>query len=319
MPSLVFGETAPPIPMDFTLITPSLNYGRFLGDCLESVAAQLDPKERRNPSADAHVGTMKKARHGSLAAHGQGETEFAPPCVTLEHLVIDGGSTDDSAEVVGRFPHVTWTQEPDEGMSDAINKGFDRAKGEWVMWLNADDRLKPGALAAMLPLLEASTADVVYGDWDFVDERGDFLRHVKSLPWSRFVHIHHHCFIGSTAAFCRKSTVIDGGHRLRNDFRYVMDGEFYARLDAAGMKFEHVPVTVADFRMHGGNLSQRHRGSNRDMERILAAERQYIESRAIRRAYGVTLFEDPYLNGLVDGFLWLAAKGWKAVRKSLKV
>ncbi len=79
-----------------------------------------------------------------------------------------------------------------------------------------------------------------------------------------------------------------------------MDGEFYARLDAAGMKFEHVPVTVADFRMHGGNLSQRHRGTSRDMERILAAERQY-------------------LNGLVDGFLWLAAKGWKAVRKSLKI
>jgi glycosyltransferase involved in cell wall biosynthesis len=257
--------------MDFTIITPSLNYGRFLGECLESVAAQ------------------------------QG--------VTLEHLVIDGGSTDDSAEVAARFPHVTWTQEPDEGMSDAINKGFDRAKGEWVMWLNTDDRLKPGALAAMLPGLEKATADVVYGDWDFVDERGAFVRHVKSLPWSRFIHIHHHCFIGST--------VIDGGHRLRKDFRYVMDGEFYARLDAAGMGFEHMPVTVADFRMHGGNLSQRHRGKNRDMERILAAERQYIESRAIRRAYGVTLFEEPYLNGIVDGFLWLAAKGWKAVRKRL--
>ena len=129
-------------PMDFTIITPSLNYGRFLGDCLESVAEQ------------------------------QG--------VTLEHLIIDGGSTDDSAEVAARFPHATWSQEPDKGMSDAINKGFHRAQGDWVMWLNADDRLKPGALAAMLPLLEKSTADVVYGDWDFVDEAGNFLRHVKS-------------------------------------------------------------------------------------------------------------------------------------------
>jgi glycosyltransferase involved in cell wall biosynthesis len=299
----------------FTIITPSLNYGRFLGDCLASVAAQWDPKERRNVSADDHVGTIAGARRSSLAVHGQGEAEFAPPCVTLEHLVIDGGSTDDSAEEAARFPHVTWIQEPDDGMSDAINKGFERARGEWVMWLNADDRLKPGALVAMVPLLEKSTADVVYGDWDFVDERGIFQRHVKSLPWSRFVHVHHHCFIGSTAAFYRKSTVIEGGHRLRRDFRYVMDGEFYARLDAAGMGFEHVPLTVADFRMHGGNLSQRHRGMTRDMDRILAAERQYIESRAIRRAYGVTLFEEPYLNGIVDGFLWLAAKGWKVVRK----
>ena len=263
--------------MHFTIITPSLNYGRFLDDCLASVAAQEG--------------------------------------VTVEHLVVDGCSTDDSAEVAERFSHVVWSQEPDKGMSDAINKGFDRATGEWVMWLNADDRLKPGALAAMLPLLESSDADVVYGDWDFVNKAGDFQRHVTAPKWSRFVHVHHHCFVGSTAAFYRKTTVIDEGHRLREDFRYVMDGEFYARLDEAGKQFEHVPVNVADFRMHGGNLSQRHRGKTRDMETILAAERQYVESRAIRRFYGITLFEDPYLNGLVDGALWIAAKGWKAVKK----
>lgn len=267
--------------MHFTIITPSLNYGRFLGECLESVTAQKNMK--------------------------------------LEHLLIDGGSTDDSADVAARFPHAVWSQEPDQGMSDAINKGFDHAKGEWVMWLNADDRLKPGALAAMLPLLEKSQADVVYGDWDFVDKDGAFLRHVTAPKWSRFVHVHHHCFIGSTAAFYRKSTVVDGGHRLRIDFRYAMDSEFYARLDATGKRFEHVPVTVGDFRMHGGNLSQRNRGRTRDMAMVLAAERQHIESRAIRRVHGITLFDDPYLNGLVDGILWLAAKGWKACKKCLKV
>ena len=284
--------------MHLTLITPSLNYGRFLGDCLESVARQADD-----------ISASEDPRAGRQRSLG----------ITLEHLIIDGGSTDDSAEVAARFPHATWLQEPDGGMSDAINKGFERAKGEWVMWLNADDRLKPGALEAILPLLENCAADVVYGDWDFVDEGGSFLRHVKSLPWSRFVHVHHHCFIGSTAAFYRSATVIDRGHRLRNDFRYVMDGEFYARLDAAGMKFQHVPVTVADFRMHGGNLSQRHLGPGRTMEQILAAEKQFIESRAIRRAYGVTLFRDPYINGLVDGVLWLSAKVWKAMRKSLNI
>jgi glycosyltransferase involved in cell wall biosynthesis len=261
--------------MDFTIITPSLNYGRFLGECLGSVASQRG--------------------------------------ISLEHLVIDGGSTDHSAEVTAGFPHAVWTREPDHGMSDAINKGFERARGEWVMWLNADDRLKPGTLAAMLPLLEKSRADVVYGDWDFVNEAGDFLRRVKAPGWSAFVHIHHHCYVGSTAAFYRKSSVIAAGHRLRADFRYVMDGEFYARLDAAGKRFAHVPVVVADFRLHGGNASQRHLGKTRDMETILAAERQHVESRAIRRAYGITLFEDPYLNGLADGILWIVAKGWKWV------
>ena len=271
--------------MHFTIITPNLNYGRFLGDCLHSVAAQLGKEERAG----------------------------SPRSLEVEHLVIDGGSTDESAEVAAGFPHATWIQEPDKGMSDAINKGFDRAKGEWVMWLNADDRLKPGVLAEILRHLRKTTADVVYGDWDFIDEAETFLRHVTAPRWSRFVHVHHHCFVGSTAAFYRKATVIDAGYRLREDFRYVMDGEFYARLDAAGKRFEHVPVTVADFRLHGGNASQRHLGKTRDMDTILAAERQHVESRAIRRVYGVTLFEDPYLNGLVDGVLWIVAKGWKMV------
>lgn len=259
--------------MLFTIITPSLNYGRFLNDCLESVANQSG--------------------------------------VSFEHLVIDGGSTDNSAQVAAKFPHVTWIQEADKGMSDAINKGFDRAKGEWVMWLNADDRLKPGALEKLAKVLEKSEADIVYGDWDFVNEHGDFLRHMKSPRWSLFVHVHHHCFIGSTAAFYRRSTVIDAGHRLREDFHYVMDGEFYARLHEAGKKFQHVAINIADFRLHGANASQRHLGKSRDMESILAAERQHIESRAIRRAYGVTLFKDPYLNGLVDGMLWIVGKAWK--------
>lgn len=265
--------------MDFTLITPSLNYGRYLGDCLASVAAQEG--------------------------------------VSFEHLVLDGGSTDDSAQVAAGFPHATWIQEPDTGMSQAINRGFDRARGEWVMWLNADDRLKPGVLAQLKEVLRCSTADVVYGDFDFIQENGDFLRPVRSPRWSLFVHVHHHCFIGSTAAFYRRETVIDGGFRLREDFRYVMDGEFYARLHAAGKRFEHVRLTVADFRLHPVNASLRHVGKSRDIEQVLQAERQHVESRAIRRLYGVTLFHDPYLNGLIDGLLWIVARGWKWILKRI--
>lgn len=261
--------------MDFTIITANLNHARFLTDCLESVAGQTGVK--------------------------------------VEHLVLDGGSSDDSAAVVARFPHATWSQEPDKGMSDAINKGFDRAQGQWVMWLNADDRLKPGVLAAIKQAVQQITADIVYGDYDFIDEAGGFLRTIRAPGWSPFVNVHHHCYIGSTACFFRRSTVLQPGHRLREDFHCVMDGEFYARLHAKGMNFQHLPVSVADFRLHGNNISQRYLGKSRDMEVILKAERQNIESRAIRRAYGLTLFEDPYLNGLADGILWIAARAWKGV------
>ncbi len=262
---------------NFTIITPSYNYGRFLEDCLASVTGQEG--------------------------------------VTIEHLIFDGGSTDHSAEVAARFPEARWIQEADSGMSEAINKGFSKAQGDWVMWLNADDRLKPNVLAVMLKHLEKSQADIVYGNWDFVDETGRFLRHVKSPKWSQFVNIHHHCFVGSTAAFYRKATVIYEGHRLREDFRYVMDGEFYARLAASGKVFEHVKVTVADFRIHGSNLSQRHLADSNDLDTILAAELQHVESRAIRRAYGITLFRDPYMNGIIDGLLWIAARFVKLFKK----
>ncbi len=262
--------------MDFTIITPSLNYGRFLGDCLASVASQTG--------------------------------------VTLEHLVLDGGSTDDSAAVAAGFPDIIWTHEKDNGMSDAINRGFDHARGIWVMWLNADDRLKPGALVAMLTELRKTDADVVYGDYDFIDGSGNFLRHMKVPRWSAFVNLWHHCYVPSTAAFYRNTSVIREGHRLRPDFHYVMDGEFYARLHSLEKTFSHVPVNVADFRMHGANASQRHL-SGSGMDTILAAEFQHVESRAIRRAYGFAGFKDPYLTGLIDGVLSVAARGWKAVLK----
>lgn len=263
--------------MDFTIITPSLNQGRYLADCLASVAAQEG--------------------------------------VSLEHLVIDGLSTDDSAEVASRFPHAVWISEKDSGMSEAINKGFGRAKGAWVMWLNADDTLHPGALAKILPDLKTTRADVVYGDMCFTNKDGRTIRRVNSAPWSMFAHVHHACYVQSTAAFYRNETVIAEGHRLREDFRYVMDGEFYARLASVGKKFQHIRLEIASFRLHGENASQRHLGKARDMDSALAAERQHIESRAIRRIYGLTFFTDPYLNGLADGCLWIAAGVWKKILK----
>lgn len=258
---------------DFTIITANRNYARFLPQCLQSVADQKG--------------------------------------VTVEHWVMDGESDDESADVVRRFPHAKWHCESDNGMSEAINRGFDRATGDWVMWLNADDFLLPGALAEMARFLKMTDADVVYGNYCFVDASGSLLRRLKVPRWSLFVHVHHECYVPSTAAVYRRASVLEQGYRLRQDFHYVMDGEWYARLDRDGKKFAHMPVEMACFRLHGNNASMRYLGRKSNMSAILSAERQHIESRAIRRAYGITCFSDPYLNGWIDGFLWLIAKGWK--------
>ncbi len=96
------------MPIKVSIITPSFNQGRFLTDCIESVLAQVG--------------------------------------VEVEHIITDAGSTDETIDVLNRYPHLKRKSESDKGMSDGINKGFLHASGDWVMWLNCDDYLLPGAL-----------------------------------------------------------------------------------------------------------------------------------------------------------------------------
>lgn len=255
--------------IDFSIITPSLNYGKFIGECLESVAGQKG--------------------------------------VVVEHLVYDAGSTDNTIEIVSGYPHVRLIQEPDEGMSDAINKGFTEAKGKWVMWLNADDRLKMGALKAVLDFATGKNADVVYAGWDFVDEQGDLTREMTLFPFQKRMLCYLVCYIGSTAAFYRKSTVLDEGHLLNKDFKYVMDGEYYNRLASLGKSFAYFHSRIADFRMHGGNLSFRHRNKkDRSASDELVRQKQFAESAAIIRCYGQkTIQSHPWVwfaDGVLFGF-----------------
>jgi len=261
--------------MDFTIVTASYNYGHYIGECLESVALQEG--------------------------------------VTFEHLVMDAGSKDATAEVVASFPHASFFQEPDKGMTDGINKGFRRAKGEWVMWLNADDRLKPGALKALKEFAESHPeADVIYGGWNYVDGEGNFLRRMSALPFDFRILVQQGCYIGSTACFYRRATTLGEGHLLDDDFGYCMDGEYYARLAHLGKRLMPMPEILADFRLHGESISQKSLGKQ-DMGNVLRMQRQAAEPRAIRRMYGIKPFKDENLSLVVDGLLYHAyrmKKGW---------
>lgn len=253
-------------PPDFTVVTASYNYGHYIGECLRSVAEQDG--------------------------------------VTLEHLVMDAGSKDETAAVTAAFSHASFFQEPDEGMSDGINKGFRRAKGKWVMWLNADDRLQPGALKTLKEFAEKHPeADVIYGGWNYIDANGEFLRRMTSTPFDQRILVQNGCYIGSTACFYRRETTIAEGHLLDVDFGYCMDGEYYARLASLGKRFQHCPAIFADFRLHGESISQSSLGKS-DMTNVLRMQKQAAEPRAIRRMYGIRLFKDEALNGIVDGLLF---------------
>ena len=263
--------------IDFSIITPSFNYSRYINECMESVAIQEG--------------------------------------VTFEHLVMDAGSTDNTATIVANYPHAIWNQEPDKGMSDGINKGFRKAQGDWVMWLNADDRLLPGALAAVKEhATQHSDADVIYGCWNFMNQSGEHVRTMTLFPFVRSMLPNHGCYIASTSTFFRRNTTIADNHFLNEKFRYVMDGEFFCRLAYNGKRFVYLPKVLADFRLHGESLSQKHL-NKRDVNGVLEYQKQMAESRTIRRIYGIKLFKDEMLNSIVDGILFHAYRILKGLMR----
>ena len=251
--------------MNFSIITPSYNYAQYIRDCLDSV----------------------KNQEG----------------VTFEHLVFDAGSTDGTIDIVKEYPDVSLTVEPDNGMADAINKGFHKARGEWVMWLNSDDRLLPGALKAVARFAERHPeADVIHGAWNFIDADGRFKRAMKAVPFRLSIMIGYGCYIASTALFLRRRTTIDEGFFLDDRFRCVMDGEYYVRLGRAGKVFRNFNRPLAEFRQHDESLSSM-RLSKLEIGDWLRRERNRAESVSIRRAYGFSPFRTERWNSVSDAFL----------------
>ncbi len=203
--------------MKFSIITPSFNQGRFIRDCIESVKAQTG--------------------------------------VEWEHLVMDAGSTDETLAVLKDYPHLKWVSEPDKGMSDGINKGFLRATGDWVMWLNTDDYLLPGALARVAECAQKNPdADVIYGECLFVDESKKLLRRKADHRFDFGILLFYGCYIPSTSTFLRRK-IITAGHLLDIRYRVCMDFEYYLRLSHLGYKFCYLAEALAGFRWHGTNTS----------------------------------------------------------------
>ena len=263
----------------FTIVTPSYNYAKYVRECLESVKMQKG--------------------------------------ATFEHLVFDAGSTDGTLDIIREYPHVDLVVEPDKGMSDAINKGFRKARGEWVMWLNSDDRLLPGALEAVAAFAaKHPEADVIHGAWNFIDADGRFKRTMKAIPYSFRMIVEHGCYIASTSTFLRRATTVADGFLLNERFRFVMDGELYARLGKAKKKFVAFDKPLADFRQHSESLSLK-QASGPDIDSCLTDALRRAEPTAIRRAYGISPFRSFRWNLVADAFLYEAYRVRKALARSL--
>lgn len=204
------------------ILTPSLDYRRFLEDAVISVARQSYPG--------------------------------------LKHIVQDGASTDGSPQMLDalsqQHPQLDYKVIPDRGQSDALNRAAARACSDWIGWLNADEFYFPGAVAAVADAIAAEPeADVIFGDCVVVDVHGRYLRLLPAHRFSRFTLRRYGCFISSCATFVRRSLLAESGWDPR--MRRVMDWNLWLSLAARGAHFRYIPRPLAAYRSHDAQVTRR--------------------------------------------------------------
>jgi glycosyltransferase involved in cell wall biosynthesis len=235
-----------------TIVIPSLNQGAFLEDAIRSVLDQQQP--------------------------------------AVELIVIDGGSTDGSLSVIQRHADrlAYWVSEKDGGPAEALNKGFTRATGEILGFLNADDFLLPGSLAAVRAAFSAmSDADVISGHGYFALENGRLAVPIYSDRWDLEQFAYGTCVLVQPATFFRRAAFTRAGG-FRETGRVCWDMELWADLAKTDAKFRSVHQFWAAFRLHPGSLTVDPGRTERrrlDARAVMAEVRNRPESSADRRRH----------------------------------
>ena len=169
---------------------------------------------------------------------------------SVEYIVVDGASTDGSVEIIKKYANkfAYWISEKDRGQADAINKGFARASGEIVAWLNSDDYYLPGTISAAVKVFDENPdAVLVYGNMLAVDEHGKTF---NTLNYKQLTLEDLLCFqiIGQPAVFMRRSA-LQNTSGLDASFHFLLDHLLWIRLAQFG-RILHVDRTWAAARYH---------------------------------------------------------------------
>jgi glycosyltransferase involved in cell wall biosynthesis len=200
-----------------SIVTPTLNAAAFLKGCLDSVRAQN--------------------------------------CPDVEHIVVDGGSTDGTAEIARTASGVVYIEAPKSNQSQAINEGLRIARGEVLAWLNADDAYPLGSLRCVRERFAADeTLDVLYGDCDVRDATDRMLWRETPGPYDFMRLLRRGNYIAQPAVFLRRRVFERFGY-LDESFECAMDYEFWLRLRDA--RLEYTPRVLAMYRWHENSKTAR--------------------------------------------------------------
>jgi glycosyltransferase involved in cell wall biosynthesis len=169
----------------------------------------------------------------------------------LEVVVVDGGSTDGSQDIIRRHDDIVtrWVSEPDGGQSDAINKGMRLATGSIVSWLNSDDLLFEGALLAIgRAFAENPQADVIYGSGAKIDEGGGWVKAVPATPAGPGFLRNCMKLLQNSVFFKRALFARVGG--LDRQLHYAMDWDMFLKFEEAGAVFLALNQPIGKWRRY---------------------------------------------------------------------
>ena len=205
--------------MKISVVTVCYNHASFLEDTIKSVLSQNHPD--------------------------------------VEYIVIDGGSTDGSVDIIKKFSERLdyWVSEPDNGQTDALKKGFAQATGEVFCWINSDDELEPGALAEVSEFFESHPeAKIVNGDHIKMDEKGVPVEMHREIPFNRFIWNYTYNYTAQTSTFWMRSLYEEVGG-MDTDYDMAMDTDLFSRMSASNHIYKTKRVW-SRFRLHGEQKTQ---------------------------------------------------------------
>lgn len=223
----------------------------------------------------------------------------------LEHLIIDGGSTDGTLSILQKYHHLNWISEPDIGQANAINKGFKKSTGEIVAWLNSDDIYLPGVLHRVAEFFNTYPhIDIIYGDYHLIDQHSNVLLRKQEIPFDYNILLYGLDYISQPTTFFRRSVFERVGY-LDETLHYGLDWEYWLRLADNGCQFAHLPYYLAATRWHT------------DAKTLVAPPEMYAEHEAIRMKYWSKFrFKSPSQQKLYTAWL---NKRYRFKRQLLKI
>ena len=188
----------------------------------------------------------------------------------IEYLVVDGGSTDSSVEIIKKHSDRIswWVSEKDQGQADGINKGLRRATGEIVAWLNSDDFYQPGAITnAVRALQEHPGAGFVYGNLQVVNAAGETTNILSYEDW-KLKGLMEFKIIGQPSVFMRREVLMEAGY-LDESYHYLLDHHLWLRM-AMKAQPQYVSQLWAGEHYHAGSKNAAHAAEfGKEARRIL--------------------------------------------------